>query len=389
MRILFLAEGDAETNDSWSGTSRRIVEGLRARGHVVVSVDCDLYGWRRAFGAALSWHPSRAHWRVRYSLGQLAFQLRSAIAQRAVDMCAETDFVVQVGATFLPRVRSTQRFVVMTDGNILLSAAAPAVAATDGAYTSVAALAGIVSREQRVYDRADVVVALSDRVARSCVEDFGVPAHCVRTMYAAPNLDMRIVPDSMPIPRDVPPTILFVGRQWQRKGGDLLLRAFVRVRHEIPEARLVVIGPRALPATTPGVEFMGLLDKSTPEGWARMARAYVEASVFCLPSRFEGFSIAVLEAMAFSRPCVTLSFPWMRSEMVDDGVTGFAIEGEDEDALVSRLVCLLRDPTLCDQMGKAAAEKVRTSFTWPLALDRFEDALRCGTAQRTAIPKTS
>jgi len=306
------------------------------------------------------------------------------LAQRAVDTLPEADFIVLVGATFLPKVRTSQRLVVMTDGNIVLSAAAPTIAATDAAYTSEPARAAIFGREQQVYDRADTVVTLSARVAQSCVEDYGVPTDRARTIYAGPNLDMRTLPIDAPIPRDVPPTILFVGRQWQRKGGDLLMRAFVRVRREVPMARLVIIGPRTLETTSEGVEFIGLVDKSTPSGWARLSRAYVEASVFCLPSRFEGFSIAVLEAMAFARPCVTLRFPWMGSEMVEDGVTGFAIEGEDEDALVSRLVALLEDPARSEAMGRAAARKVQTSFTWPIALDRFETALHRSTPRRAA-----
>jgi len=306
------------------------------------------------------------------------------LAQRAVDTFPEAEFVVLVGATFLPKVRASQRLVVLTDGNIVLSAAAPAIAATDAAYASEAARAAIFKREQQVYDRADIVVTLSERVAQSCVEDFGVPADRARTMYAGPNLDITTLPSNSPIPRDVPPTILFVGRQWQRKGGDLLIRAFVRVRREVPEARLVIIGPRTLETSCEGVEFLGLVDKSTPSGWARLARAYVEASVFCLPSRFEGFSIAVLEAMAFARPCVTLRFPWMNSEMVEDGVTGFAIEGEDEDALVARLVTLLRDPARSESMGRAGARNVQKSFTWPIVLARLETALHLSTPRRVA-----
>lgn len=374
-RILLMAEGDPETNDSWSGTSRRIVGGLRLAGHVVKTADCELKGLRRLSALALTWHPSRPRWWVRYHLGSVGFRERSALAQAAVDAHPDIDLIIQVGATFLPRLAVHQRLVVLTDGNIVLSAAAAEVAATDAAFLSARARARVRVREQRVYDGADLVVSLSDRVARSCVEDFGVPAERVRAMYAGPNIDAREIGDTLPIPRDVPPTILFVGRQWERKGGDLLLRVFPRVRARVPEARLVIIGPRSVGQPPSGVEFLGLVDKSSPSGWERLRRAYIEASVFCLPSRFEGFAIAVLEAMMFGRPCVTLRFPWMESEMVEDSVTGYVIEGEDELQLEHRLVTLLTDPKLAESMGQVAAVRVRDRFNWPASIGRLESAL--------------
>ena len=384
MKLLLLAEGDPQSADSWSGTSRRVVQGLREHGHEVSTADCDLAGVRRFAAAAASWHPSRARWWVRYHLGAVGFALRSELAQAAVDAHSDADTVLLVGATFLPRLQPHQRLVVLTDGNIVLSAAAPAVAGTDAGMLSHSACVRVRAREQRIYDRADLVVSLSDRVARSCVEDFGVPADRVRTMYAGPNIDEREVGMPLPIPREVPPTVLFVGRQWARKGGDLLLRVFARVRKEVPDARLVIIGPRELGAVGAGVEFLGLVDKRTPAGSERLRRAYTEASIFCLPSRFEGFSIAVLEAMLFARPCVTLRFPWMESEMVEDGVTGYAIEGENEQALERRLIELLRDRDAAERMGRAAFVRVRERYTWPAAIGRLQDALQAlpGRARR-------
>ena len=375
LHLLLLAEGDPETPDSWSGTSRRIVEGLRAAGHTVTTADCELTGLGRLSALALTWHPSRPRWWVRYHLGSVGFRMRSALAQAVIDAHPKIDLIVQVGATFLPRVAVHKSLVVLTDGNIVLSEAAAGVAATDAAFLSARERTRVRVREQRVYDVADLVISLSDRVARSCVEDFGVPAERVRTMYAGPNIDAGRFGDTLPIPQDVPPTILFVGRQWERKGGDVLIRVFARVRARVPDARLVVIGPRLVSPLPAGVEFLGLVDKESPAGWERIRRAYVEASVFCLPSRFEGFAISVLEAMMFGRPCVTCRFPWMESEMVEDGVTGYVIEGSDELQLEQRLVTLLTDKKSAEGMGQVAASRVRDRYNWPAAIGRLERAL--------------
>jgi glycosyltransferase involved in cell wall biosynthesis len=283
--------------------------------------------------------------------------------------------VVQVGATFLPSLRPGTPFVVLTDGNIELARQAADVAASDARHLTAADIAAVRAREARVYARADFVLTLSDRVAESVVSDFGVPAERVAPMYAGPNLPLDSVPDVGAVPSEVAPTILFVGRQFERKGGDLLLAAFALVREAMPQARLVLIGPRTLPTVPPGVEFLGLIDKQTPEGWAAIVRAYTEASVFCLPSRYEGFPISVLEAMLFARPCVVLRFPWMRAEMVEDGTTGYAIEGEDVGVLAERLLRLLGDASLASHMGAAGRRRVLERFTWPHTVRRIADAL--------------
>lgn len=372
--LTFLAEGNPETPDSWSGISVRVVQELRALGHRVNSADCDLNGVGKVVAAATSWSPDRARWWVRYHLGHTAFRFRSARADSAI-ASYPSDVVVQVGATFLPRLRPAQRLVVLTDGNIVLSEAAAGSAAADAAFLSASERLAVRAREARVYARADLVVTLSRRIAESAVQDFGVPVDRTVTMFAGPNLELDRIHAVAGVPAGVPPTILFVGKQFARKGGDLLLRAFARVREMVPEARLQIIGPPA-PAQVPrGVEFLGTIDKSQPEGWARICRAYAEATVFCLPSRYEGFAISVLEAMLFARPTVTLRLPWMRSEMVEDGVTGYAVEGEDEEALVARLVELLRSPEKVLTMGAAARQRVLEHYTWPLAVGRLSTAI--------------
>jgi glycosyltransferase involved in cell wall biosynthesis len=265
--------------------------------------------------------------------------------------------------------------VVLTDGNIVLAKQAASVAASDARHMSASTIERVRRREQRVYARANLVVALSKRVAESVIADFGVPVERVKIMYAGPNIEVDRIPEVGPPRLDGQPTILFVGRQFQRKGGDLLFSAFAKVRERVPDAKLVLIGPRGLSDLPAGVESLGLVDKSTVGGWAKIVAAYTNARVFCLPSRYEGFAISVLEAMLFARPCVTLSFPWMRSEMVEDGVTGFVIQGENEAQLVDRLVELLVDPAKAGAMGQAGRRAVMDRFLWSHSIQRLDDAL--------------
>src|SRR6267378_4443810 len=74
MRLLLLAEGDAERWDSWSGSTKSVVDHLRRAGHDVVTADVDLYGQARWLAAARNFSPNRKRWEVRYPLADPAYR---------------------------------------------------------------------------------------------------------------------------------------------------------------------------------------------------------------------------------------------------------------------------------------------------------------------------
>ena len=387
MRISLLTEGDAETRDSWSGSALSTVQALRAAGHVVHCGDVDLYGLDRALTALLAFSPRRARWGVKYHLGAAAFAARSRVAARRLrEHGGEVDVVLQIGATCSPRARGDVPLALYCDSNILLASHAendgPAV--SDFEQLSASEVEAITAREAAVYREADAVLTMSDRLRRSFVEDFGLDERKVHTVHAGPNFDPAHVPERPVRRSDAPPTVLFVGRAFARKGGDLLLRAFARVRADVPDARLVVVGPDDIGAAPPGVTCLGFVDKETPEGWRQLADAYANADVFCLPTRFEPFGIAFVEAMFFGLPCIGPD-QWAVPEMIEDGVTGLLSPPGDEAALAERMRSLLCDPETAARMGAAGRSRARDHFTWPATIDRMTAVLRGITAERGGV----
>ena len=72
--IAFVAEGDSNTADCWSGSGRKFVEALRDAGARVDIYDAELKSWSRAAAAALTYHPTRKRWQQRYGLGWVPFR---------------------------------------------------------------------------------------------------------------------------------------------------------------------------------------------------------------------------------------------------------------------------------------------------------------------------
>jgi glycosyltransferase involved in cell wall biosynthesis len=380
LNILLLSEGDSEKPFAFSGIGKNVLDHLRAAGHDVIARDVEPSGVKRLLVAGLMWSPTRRRWIAKYRGATFPFGVRTRAARRYIDANASrVDAILQFGATFDPRNDRGIPYFLYCDSNKLLgrrSGHSPGAAFTPSEY------AAAVAREQAIYDGAAGIFVFSERVRRSFIEDFNVPGDKVHTVYAGPNIDIRRIPARRPDPEPGHrPTILFVGRDFERKGGDLVLAAFEKARRELPDARLIVVGPRELPAVPAGVDFLGFLSKESEEDWQKLLGAYASADVFCFPTRYEPFGIVMVESMFFGLPCVATNV-WAIPEIIVDGETGYTIPLDDLDALTDRLLRVLRDPALGRRMGAAGRARAEREFTWAAVarkmLDHMQDAVPAG-----------
>jgi len=376
-RIFFISEGDAETHDSWSGASRSVVVHLRGVGYSVRVGDADLYGRTRLLTALRSFALPMRRWWVRYHLGAPAFAGRSAVAAGALAARrGGADVIMQVGATFELPAHERTPIALYCDSNIELARAARASGHSEAAVLAPRELDEIRAREARVYARASVIFAMSERLRRSFIEDFGIPPERVVTVHCGPSIDVPEIADVQGIRAVQPPTILFVGRDFNRKGGALLLAAFDEVRRQMPDARLQMVGgrPSGRAAVPPGVEFLGFLSRDTEAGRVRLDRAYRGAHAFCVPTQYEPFGTSFVEAMMYGLPCVGPA-AWAVPEIIDHARTGLLVPPGDPAALASALVGLLRDPLEAARMGAAGRSRALERFSWDSLVSRISHHL--------------
>lgn len=375
MKILFLCEGDAETRDSWSGVSQSVIHHLRKAGHSVIPLDVDLHGLARWSLILRTFHwPSRRWW-VRYHLHRRAFRARSKKAARAIKgFETDIDIVLQVGATFGVPVPPGVPYVLYCDSNIEFSRAGATTGFSEAAALTSAEIDDIREREAAVYHRADLIFTMSDRLRGSFMDAFGIPAERLLTIHSAPNLEVdRMLLNPRRAPNG-PPTVLFVGRDFGRKGGDLLVSAVREVRSKVPDARLRIVGARPRGRWPGWIEFTGYLDRDTEAGRKAMDEAYRTSSVFCIPTRFEPFGTSFVEAMAYGLPCVGPD-AWAVPEIIVHQETGLLVPPEEPGLLADALVTVLTDHALASRMGRAGRERAMSRFTWPALTSRMVEAL--------------
>ena len=164
------------------------------------------------------------------------------------------------------------------------------------------------------------------------------------------------------------PRAMFVGRLAPEKGLDTLIDAWPSVRVKYPEARLVLIGegPRRA-ALEARVKALGLtlgpgqaveLPGASPDATAALR----EADLFVLPSREEGMSIALLEAMALGIPLVASSIPGNR-RLVSDFEHGRLTPPDDPESLARVIIEQWNDFDRAVHMSRAARRRVEREFS--------------------------
>lgn len=209
-------------------------------------------------------------------------------------------------------------------------------------------------------------VAVSHAVRERAIE-FGVPAEKIVVRYIGVDTK-RFQPNSIPL-RERSPRVLFVGRQVEKKGTGILIRAFCEVQRCVPGAKLVIIGDGPLKeanqtlADSLGVraEFLGALPSEAVK--AEMDRA----QVFCLPSitaengDAEGLPISILEAQASGVP-VVITKSGGSDEAILDGVTGLCCSDHSPQQVGECLVRILSDEEKLEVMGAEARAFMLRNF---------------------------
>ena len=221
--------------------------------------------------------------------------------------------------------------------------------------------------ERLAVQRADVVVATSRYSAARIAEAYGIAPS--KIAIVPESIDLQAwdgEPRQPPVILADPPAILSVAHMYPRKNLGLLLRACADLRDSGVPFQVWIVGEgpcrqawerqRDELSLRSHVSFLGTIRLR------ELQDRYRRATLFCLPSRQEGFGIVFLEAMAFGKPVVSARAAAV-PETVVDGETGLLVDPDDSTALASALARLLSDADLCQSLGAAGrrrAELYRT-----------------------------
>jgi glycosyltransferase involved in cell wall biosynthesis len=210
-------------------------------------------------------------------------------------------------------------------------------------------------------------------VARHCTF-VALSRHIERDLLARgiPPTRIELIPNAVKPPQDFSndngsdTAVLFVGNvsgDHRQKGLDILLKAWKTVTAEVPECSLRIIGGgdflifREMVNSLGldrSVDFVGL--RSNTGEWLR------KCAIFVLPSRYEGMSNALLEAMSYAKPCVATSVSGS-DDLIQHGVNGLKVPTENPDELARAIVYLIKNPAKARDLGRNARATVEVRYS--------------------------
>jgi glycosyltransferase involved in cell wall biosynthesis len=222
-----------------------------------------------------------------------------------------------------------------------------------------------IDLERQIYQHASLNFTRSSNIACSLVEQYHVPKEKVECVGAGSNAVTGVVRDPSAYANK---NILFVGMDWERKGGPDLVAAFEQVLKTHPDARLTIVG------CSPDID----LPNTTVAGRVpvdEIHRYYQEASVFCLPTHMEPFGVVFVEALHHRLPVVATHVGAI-PDFVEPDINGFLVEPGDVDGLARYLNILLADPGLCQDFGEQSYQLAVSEYSWDRVGEKISASIR-------------
>jgi glycosyltransferase involved in cell wall biosynthesis len=341
-------KGDPTNPGSWSGVPSRLSGGLEAAGAEVVPVDVEVpKSGAVAHRLNMNWAAQAANpWFAR-AYGMFG----SSRLRRA----GRVDGVIMIGSGY--QLHTGVPVVTFEDMTV-----AQAIQQDDPAYEGLGekTVAGWQARQRKIYAATKACCSACHWAADSIRDDYGVPAEKLHVVGFGHNVEMEVPDRDWSVPR-----FIWVGADWRRKNGELIVDAFRTVRETHPEATLDFVGNHP-ELDAPGVTGHGRLALGSPEGQAEYLALLRQSTCYVMPSKNEPLGIAYIDAATAGVPSIGTTSGGAIDAIGDGGVV--VDPGNSEQLLAAMLK--LADPATARAMGDKARAR-SDLFTWRKVAERL------------------
>lgn len=223
--------------------------------------------------------------------------------------------------------------------------------------------------EKKVFQAAQKIVSFSEAARQSVIEDYDIAPEKVTVVY--PGVDIsKIAPVSVTgNVKRAPCNLLFIGGDFERKGGHDVLDVFLK--HFADQAKLHLVTQAPIACDHPNVHIYNNVKAYTPE-WLKL---YHDADMFVMPTHSEPFGWVFIEAMAAGVPIIATRLNAI-PEMVTHGENGLLIEPGDRAALAESIQYLIDHPDTRSSMGLKGRQLVEQRFNTKLHFETLETLLQ-------------
>ncbi len=364
MKIYYATDIDAGDIHQWSGLGWYYRKMLEHTGHDVCTIDEKdlsrpvLAKLRRQLSKALG----QRLYSPRFSLA-MARKYAATINQRV----SKDSVVLSPNTVILSHLRGDFKKVLFADATFdsLLHL-----------YPRYKQLSARCLAEGDEIDRlavanADLLIYTSHWAAHSSIEHYGADPKKIAVVPFGPNLDN--LPDFHAVEaawrersNQSQINLLFLGIEWERKGGDLAVAVTEALNNAGVPAKLHLLGIRELPAYVSQNHIVnhGYISKASPEGQQKIGALLLQSHFLLLPSRADCTPVVCSEANAFGVPCLTSDVGGLKS-VIEENVNGrtFPIEAFVPES-ASFIQNLLATPRQYEQLCASSFNKHTIELNW-------------------------
>lgn len=231
--------------------------------------------------------------------------------------------------------------------------------------------------QREFYEHCSGIFTMGHWLADFLHEDCGIPVEKIHAVGAGINVPIGKADYS----EKKGNKILFVGKDFERKGGKLVVEAFRLLKEKYrADAELFIVGPIENPLNEQmdGIKFIGNLDKN------EVAEYFKMCDIFCMPSYFEAFGIAFCEALANGLPCIARN-KYAMSEIIKDGEDGYLITDDDAEELALKMYQLLSNHEITQKVRSKREEYIE-KYSWKRVVDKMETVINISKPDITNEP---
>ena len=234
--------------------------------------------------------------------------------------------------------------------------------------TSIAKLKN--RKAKRFYRDCAGVFTMSEWLRNDLIENTGLPAEKVHHVGGGCSIDVAKIDSS----KKQGNRFLFVGIDWNRKNGALVVEAFQKIAGQCTNAapELYIAGPTDKPECIPQTESIHFLGRLTRE---ELIQYYNLCDYFVMPSVFEAYGLVFVEALCFGLPCIGNNICAM-PEFIQDGQNGLLIYQNSVDELAKGMEKMLEEGPAMARYVQENRDTYIRKYSWDSVADRIIQVLR-------------
>lgn len=222
-------------------------------------------------------------------------------------------------------------------------------------------------KQKEYYEKCSGIFVMGEWLKRYLVDQLGIREDKIYCIGAGYDVNINKYDPS----KRTGNKLLFVGVDFERKAGPLVLEAFKILKQKYQKnAELYIVGPKKLELMEKyeGVHFIGNVSQD------KIPYYYNRCDAFCMPSYLEPFGKVFIEALAFGMPVIARN-AFAASDFIMDGENGFLIEKDDAEVLAKKMYESLNNEQIRENVKKDMP-RIRDYYSWDKVAERIDEVIK-------------